>query len=251
MILGVNIDHVATLRNVRGGFEPDPLSAAMIVWKGGAEQLVCHLREDRRHIRDKDLRLLREWGKLPLNMEMAMTDEMSRIALDVCPDLVTLVPERREERTTEGGLLLESQTLGRISIFLEKCREKNIKVSLFLAPEPSDIDKAVSLGVDQVELHTGEYSNAPSDQLAQEELGRLMIAADRLKNTGIRLAAGHGLTVRNLPSVLGLPGLLEVNIGHSIIARSIFVGLGQAIQEIRSVLDENGSYRMVRGEFQE
>ena len=248
MILGVNIDHVATLRNARGGSDPDPLSAAVAVLQSGAEQLVCHLREDRRHIQDNDLRRLKDWGGLPLNLEMAMTEEMARIALDVRPELVTLVPERREERTTEGGLLLDEGSLGRIRIFLDQCRMAGIRLSLFLGPEPADMEKAVLLGVDQVELHTGEYSNASSEKLVQAELHRLLAAASCLKDKGIRLAAGHGLTVRNLRAVLELPGLEEVNIGHSIVARSIFVGLDQAIREIRKILADKETLRVIRME---
>lgn len=249
MKLGVNIDHVATLRNARGGADPDLLSAAVSVWHSGAEQLVCHLREDRRHIRDLDLELLRDWGRLPINLEMAMTEEMAGIALDIRPDLVTLVPERREERTTEGGLLLDLKTSERIRLFLDKCRSAGVRLSLFLAPDPKEMEKAILLGVDQVELHTGEYSNAFSEQQIQMEMGRLMAAAACFKGTGIRLAAGHGLTTRNLRPVLELYGLEEVNIGHSIVARSLFVGLEQAIGEIRKILSDTESQRVHRMEY--
>ncbi|MHB1604822.1 MAG: pyridoxine 5'-phosphate synthase [Leptospirales bacterium] len=238
MNLGVNIDHVATLRNVRGGGDPDLLSAAVAVWHSGAEQLVCHLREDRRHIHDQDLKMLRDWGRLPLNLEMAMTEEMARIAINISPDLVTLVPERREERTTEGGLLLDMKTSDRIRLFLDQCRTAGVRVSLFLGPDPIEMEKAILLGVDQIELHTGEYANAVSEAMIQSEMGRLRDASVCLMGSGIRLAAGHGLNSRNLRPVLGLPGLKEVNIGHSIISRSLFVGLEKAIGEIRKIMTD-------------
>ena len=230
--LGVNIDHVATLRNSRAGFAPDPLSAAVLVKSAGATQLVCHLREDRRHIRDADLRLLRSWNGLPVNLEMAMTDEMVSIALDVRPALVTLVPERREERTTEGGLVLGRDMCAKISVFLKKCRDNGIRLSLFLAPVSGDMERAVELGVDQVELHTGEYANAMDPSLRQKELERLFSAAACISGSPVRLAAGHGLDRENLLPVLSIENLREVNIGHSIIARSLFVGLEKAVREI-------------------
>jgi pyridoxine 5-phosphate synthase len=234
--LGVNIDHVATLRNARGGDDPDPLSAAVAVRQAGAEQLVCHLREDRRHIQDKDLYLLKQWGQLPINLEMALTDEMERIALDVRPALVTLVPERREERTTEGGLRMTQEYSGRVKRFLAACQKHKIRLSLFLAPDLPAIDSAIRLGVDQVELHTGEYSSLFASGLYQEELERLASASDRLARSRIRLAAGHGLNVRNLLPIMRLPKLKEVNIGHSIISRAIFVGLERSVCEIRDIL---------------
>ncbi len=230
--LGVNIDHVATLRNSREGFEPDPLSAAVLVKKAGAAQLVCHLREDRRHIRDSDLRLLRAWNGLPVNLEMAMTDEMASIALDVRPALVTLVPERREERTTEGGLVLGRDMCGKIGEFVKKCRDNAIRLSLFLAPDTMDMNRAIDLGVDQVELHTGEYANASDPSKRKRELERLFSAAARISESSVRLAAGHGLDRENLLSVLAIDNLMEVNIGHSIIARSLYVGLEKAVSEI-------------------
>lgn len=230
--LGVNIDHVATLRNTREGFDPDPLSAAVLVKKAGASQLVCHLREDRRHIRDPDLFLFRSWKGLPVNLEMAMTDEMTIIALEVQPSLVTLVPERREERTTEGGLVLGPDMCRRIEEFRKKCQERGIRLSLFLAPDPLDMERAMDLGVDQVELHTGEYANARDPLIRERELERLFRAADRVSGSPVRLAAGHGLDRDNLVPVLAIENLMEVNIGHSIIARSLFVGLEKAVIEV-------------------
>ncbi len=235
--LGVNIDHVATLRNARGGDEPDPLSAAVAVYQAGAEQLVCHLREDRRHIQDKDLYLLKQWGRLPLNLEMALTDEMERIALDVRPALITLVPERREERTTEGGLRITPEYAGRAKKFLAACRKHKIRLSLFLAPDPPAVESAMQLGVDQVELHTGEYANLFPSGSYQDELNRLIDAAERLARSRIRLAAGHGLSTRNLRPVLRLPKLMEVNIGHSVLSNAVFVGLDRSVREIREILN--------------
>lgn len=234
--LGVNIDHVATLRNARGGEEPDPLSAAVAVHQAGAEQLVCHLREDRRHIQDKDLYLLKQWGQLPVNLEMALTDEMERIALDVRPALITLVPERREERTTEGGLLMTPEYSGRVKKFLAACRKLKVRLSLFLAPDLSAVESAIRLGVDQVELHTGEYANLFPSGAYQDELTRLVDASERLARSRIRVAAGHGLSTRNLRPILRLPKLKEVNIGHSILSRAVFVGLERSVGEIREIL---------------
>lgn len=236
--LGVNIDHVATVRNARGGFDPDPLSAAVMVRKAGASQIVCHLREDRRHIKDQDLRLLKQWNGLPVNLEMAMTDEMATIALDVSPDLVTLVPERREERTTEGGLVLGAEMRDRIRNFLPACHQKGIRLSIFLAPVKEDVDVAISLGVDQVELHTGEYANARTPVARRMELERLKSAALRMTGSPVRIAAGHGLDLLNLPPVLEIGDLQEVNIGHSIISRGLFVGLENAVREFLAVIGE-------------
>lgn len=236
--LGVNIDHVATLRNARGGVEPDLLSAAVMVKKAGASQIVCHLREDRRHIKDLDLRLLKQWNGLPVNLEMAMTDEMAAIALDVCPALVTLVPERREERTTEGGLVLSAKMCDRVRKFLPACHKNGIRVSLFLAPVEEDIVQAMALGVDQVELHTGEYANARTEKDRWRELERLEASAVRMAGSPLRIAAGHGLDLSNLGSVLDIENLKEVNIGHSIIARSLFVGLENAVREFLAVIGE-------------
>lgn len=234
--LGVNIDHVATLRNSREGFEPDPLSAAVLVKNAGATQLVCHLREDRRHIRDSDLYLIRGWNGLPVNLEMAMTDEMVPIALDVRPALVTLVPERREERTTEGGLVLSRDMCNRIGVFRKKCKDSGIRLSLFLAPVPGDMERAIDLGVDQIELHTGEYANAREPSIRKKELERLFLAASRVSGSPVRLAAGHGLDRENLLPVLAIENLMEVNIGHSIIARSLYVGLETAVGELLEMI---------------
>ena len=234
--LGVNIDHVATLRQARGEFDPDPVAAAHMARLAGADQIVLHVREDRRHANPDDLRRLRELVSVPVNLEMALTPEMEDLALSFAPARVTLVPERREERTTEGGLTLTADYLDKLDRFVSRCMRKKIRVSLFLDPDLEVIEQSLGHGVDQVELHTGEYSSLFASGLYQEELERLASASDRLARSRIRLAAGHGLNVRNLLPIMRLPKLKEVNIGHSIISRAIFVGLERSVCEIRDIL---------------
>ena len=236
IVLGVNIDHVATLRNARGGRNPDPLLAADIVFTSGAGQIVCHLREDRRHILDQDLRNLLSWGKLPVNLEMALTPEMQDIAITNRPQLITLVPERRLERTTEGGLSLDHDLAGKIRNFHQLTSEKKIPLSLFLDPDIEMVKKGCDLGVEQIELHTGPYANAFLKKPDALELERLLECSLYIASRGIRLAMGHGLDTENLLPLLSIPNLAEVNIGHSIIARSVFIGLSSAISEIQEKL---------------
>jgi len=236
IMLGVNIDHVATLRNARGGTKPDPLLAAEAVFRAGAGQIVCHLREDRRHILDQDLKNLLAWGKLPVNMEMALTPEMQEISLATIPQLVTLVPERRLERTTEGGLFLDHDLVGKIRAFHKLSSGKKIPLSLFLDPDIEMVKKGCDLGVEQIELHTGPYANSFFNRPDPFELERLIESSLYIASSGIRLAMGHGLDSENLCPLLAIPNLAEVNIGHSIIARSIFVGLSAAIAEIQEKL---------------
>jgi len=236
ILLGVNIDHVATLRNARGGTNPDPLQAAEAVFRAGAGQIVCHLREDRRHILDQDFHNLLSWGKLPVNLEMALTPEMQEISLAALPQLITLVPERRLERTTEGGLSLDRGLTGKILAFHKLSSEVKIQLSLFLDPDFETVKKACDLGVEQIELHTGPYANSFLGTPDPFELDRLIECSLHIASSGIRLAMGHGLDCENLDPLISIPDLSEVNIGHSIIARSLFIGLPAAIAEVQEKL---------------
>lgn len=238
--LGINIDHVATLRQARGEFDPDPVAAAHLVRLAGADQVVLHVREDRRHASSEDLRRIREIMNLPVNLEMSLTPEMEALALSSRPDRITLVPERREERTTEGGLPLDSPYLDRLEGFVGRCRDRGIRVSLFLDPDRKTLARASGFGVDQIELHTGPYARAFGHPEQDAEWTRLTESAIVVADMGLILAAGHGLTPFNLPSVLSLPGLAEVNIGHSVIARAVLFGLREAVAEIRTVLRVSG-----------
>ncbi len=237
--LHINIDHVATVRNARGVKYPDPVFAAQTCEAAGADGITAHLREDRRHIRDEDVDRLRGSVTSHFNLEMAATDEMIAIAARVRPDTITLVPERRQERTTEGGLDVAGQRAQ-----IEKCnamaREKGIRMSLFIAPDESAVDLAKEIGVDQVELHTGEYCHAFADQKVaarRTELGRLARASARAAAAGIEVAAGHGLTRHNVGEVIAIPEIVEVNIGHSVIADAIFLGLAGAVKELRAAIE--------------
>lgn len=231
--LGVNIDHVATLRQARGTFYPDLILAAHIAESAGADQITCHLREDRRHIQDKDLSHLRKMVKTKLNLEMAATPEMLAIALETKPDIVTLVPEKREELTTEGGLDLQN------SGFLAECilqlRQGRIPVSLFINPELKDVEKSLELGANAIELHTGQYAEALGED-AQLESRRIGEAARLGAKLQLKVFAGHGLHYENVSPLVHIPEIEEYNIGHSIVARSVFVGLEDAVKEMKSLL---------------
>ncbi|APH57893.1 Pyridoxal phosphate biosynthetic protein pdxJ [Granulibacter bethesdensis] len=231
--LGVNIDHVATIRNARGGTEPDPVRAALLALEAGADGITMHLREDRRHIRDADLTQVMAAIRAPLNLEMAATEEMVGIARHLRPHACCLVPERREEVTTEGGL----DAAGHIVSLMPKIaalREAGIRVSLFIDPDPRQLRAAVALGAPVVELHTGAYALEAD---ASHELSRLQQAASMARDLGLECHAGHGLTVANVTPVAQLPGVKELNIGHSLIAEAVFVGLGQAIRDMRLAMD--------------
>ncbi|EQD25190.1 MAG: pyridoxine 5-phosphate synthase, partial [Leptospirillum sp. Group IV 'UBA BS'] len=234
--LGVNIDQVATLRQARGEFDPDPLAAAHLARLAGADQIVLHVREDRRHANEHDLRRIRETASLPVNLEMALTEEMADLALTLSPDRVTLVPEKRNERTTEGGLVLTSDYLKSLDLFSERCAKRGVRVSLFMDPDPEMLGKIPPSGVDQVELHTGPFARSFGTPREEEEFGRLILSATLLSRRGLVVAAGHGLTPFNLPRVLDIPGLAEVNIGHSIIARAVLFGLREAVSEVKTLL---------------
>ncbi len=233
--LGVNIDHVATVRQARRTVEPDPVWAAAAAELGGADAITVHLREDRRHIQDRDLDVLRRTVQVKLNLECAVAPEMIGIACRVRPDLVTLVPERREEVTTEGGLDVLSHR-DTVAAAITRLQEAGIGVSLFIDPCPRQIDAAVSLGAHAVELHTGGYANATEAEDRQIRLVELARAGHMTRQAGLELAAGHGLTYRNVVPVARLEGMGELNIGHSIVARSIFVGLTEAVREMKRLI---------------
>jgi pyridoxine 5-phosphate synthase len=229
--LAVNIDHVATLREARKINVPDPVYAATIAEMAGAECIICHLREDRRHINDRDLRLLRQVVKTRLNMEMAAVDEMISIARDVKPDLVTLVPEKRQELTTEGGLNVKANPAYYAKV-VDQLAEKGIKVSFFVDPDPVQIEAAHSAGADIVEIHTGHYSEARSEDEAEERFQRIIKAVEASADLKLSISAGHGLDYFNVKRFRFLPQIEEYSIGHSIMARAIFTGLDQAVREM-------------------
>jgi pyridoxine 5-phosphate synthase len=232
--LHINIDHVATLRNARGTPYPDPVHAAFVCERAGADGITVHLREDRRHIVDRDVQRLRESVTTLLNLEMAPTDAMVAIALELRPEAVTMVPERREERTTEGGLDVVSRVedLGRICA---RMAERGIKSSLFIAPEAAQIDASRRAGALQIELHTGEYCDAAGAERTRE-LERLRRAARHAHELGLEVAAGHGLTRANVIDVARIPEVVELNIGHAVIADALFGGLDQAVRSFREAI---------------
>jgi pyridoxine 5-phosphate synthase len=233
--LGVNIDHVATLRQARRTNEPDPVWAAALAELGGADGVTIHLREDRRHIQDRDLELLRQTVAVKLNLELAANRDVVEIACRVRPDQATLVPERREEVTTEGGLDIAGQRAAAADA-IRRLREADIVVSLFLDPDPRQIQTARDLGADAVELHTGSYANARSDAARSAELTKLIQSGALVRQYGMTLHAGHGLTYRNVQPVAGIEGMSELNIGHSIVARAVMVGFQQAVREMKQLV---------------
>ncbi|MGC8652721.1 MAG: pyridoxine 5'-phosphate synthase [Candidatus Kryptoniota bacterium] len=237
-LLSVNIDHIATLRQARGEKEPDPVSAAAVVELAGADGIVTHLREDRRHIQDRDVYLLRQTIHTKLDLEMAATPEIVDIALKVVPDLVTLVPEKRQELTTEGGLDVVSQK-DYLSKIVERFHRKKIEVSLFVDPVEEQIKAANDVGADFVELHTGEYANSKKGDVAIQ-LNRLRESAKLAADLGMKVNAGHGLNYRNLPPVAAIPEIGEFSIGHAIISRAVFVGLDMAVREMLTILAGGG-----------
>ncbi len=232
--LGVNIDHVATLREARKTYEPDPVAAAIAAETAGADQITVHLREDRRHIQNRDVRMIREVVKSSLNLEMAAAAEMLEIALAIRPDAVCIVPERREEVTTEGGLNLADAppSLGEMVATL---KEADIEVTAFLTPDLAQIQEAARFRFDAVEIHTGAYANATRHRV-DGELKRVNEAAAAIRHLGMRVHAGHGLNYHNVTRMLEVPHLEEVNIGHAIVARALFVGLDRAIRDMLHLL---------------
>ena len=233
--LGVNIDHVATIRNARGGDHPDPVKAALIAAQSGADGITAHLREDRRHIRDHDLMRLMDALTIPLNLEMAATDEMLEIALRHRPHAACIVPERREERTTEGGLDAAGQD-NHLMPFVEKLTAANIRVSLFIEPDPRQIEAAIRLKAPVVEFHTGRYAHL-SGAAQVAELRRIGDGAALARKNGIEPHAGHGLTFDNVVPVAAIPQLAELNIGHFLIGEAIFGGLAEGVARMRPLMD--------------
>ena len=237
--LGVNIDHVATVRQARMTYEPDPVWAAALAELGGADGITIHLREDRRHIVDRDLRILKETVCVKLNLEMACDEEVTGIACELLPDQATLVPERREEVTTEGGLDVVGQA-DRVQGTVDRLHDAGVAVSLFLDPDPAQIDAAAKLEVAAVELHTGQYALARPGSEQDKQLAILKEAGAAIRSAGMTLHAGHGLTYRNVLPVATIDEMHELNIGHSIIARAIMVGLERAVREMRDLVRGHG-----------
>ena len=233
--LGVNIDHVATIRQARRTVEPDPVWAAALAELGGADGITIHLREDRRHIQDRDLRLLRETVRVKLNLEMAATEAITRIALEVRPDQCTLVPEKREEVTTEGGLDVIGNR-DRVQRCVDQLLAAGIEVSLFVDPDADQIGTSRETGAQAVELHTGCYADAETDIARKSELHTLVGAANVAHREGLLLHMGHGLTYRNVVPVARIAGVCELNIGHSIVSRAVLVGMERAVREMKALV---------------
>lgn len=239
--LGVNIDHVATIRNARGGHFPDPLRAAMLAVEAGADGITAHLREDRRHISDADISNIRASISVPLNLEMAATDEMLAIALDHRPHAACIVPEKREERTTEGGLDAV-RGFDHLKPVVGALRQAGIRVSLFVEPDPRQLDAALALGAPVVELHTGAYCDAEGEA-RRRELERIRQAAAHAERVGLECHAGHGLTYETVKPVAAISAIVELNIGHFLVGEAIFVGLAESIRGMRALMDEGRAGR--------
>ena len=233
--LGVNIDHVATLRQARGVRYPDPITAAGIVELAGADGIVAHLREDRRHMQDRDILLLREVIQTQFNLEMAATDEMVRIALSVIPEVVTLVPEKREELTTEGGLDVV-KVFKPLKRAIQRLQKGGILVSLFVDPKRDQIKASEEAGANAIEIHTGHYCEAKTPIQVEEEFSNILVAVEEASHRNLRIAAGHGLHYSNVRRIAEIREIEELNIGHSIVARAVFVGLGQAVQDMIALI---------------
>ena len=233
--LHINIDHVATVRQARQISEPDPVTAAGLVELAGAEGITIHLREDRRHIIDRDVRILRQTLQTRLNLEMAATEEMFGIALEISPDIVTLVPEKREEVTTEGGLdVIRASNI--MFDGIKKLQDAGIRVSLFIDSEEEQINASREIGAEDVELHTGCYANAKTSSEVDREYQRLVSGAEFAHKQKLQVNAGHGLNYSNTQRICSLPYLRELNIGHSIVSRAIFVGISQAVREMKEII---------------
>ncbi|MDR1924118.1 MAG: pyridoxine 5'-phosphate synthase [Planctomycetaceae bacterium] len=234
--LGVNIDHIATLRQARRTVEPDPVWGAVLAELGGADGITVHLREDRRHINDRDVKLLRETVRCKLNLEMAAVDEIAKIALNIKPDQATLVPERREEITTEGGLNITNQK-DKIKNIVQQLQNNGISVSLFLDPDLTQIEAGIQTGCEAIEIHTGSYALTKNKIDEDNEIKRIIKASRLITNAGLRLHAGHGLNYHNVVRIANIPKMKELNIGHSIIARSIMVGIKEAVNEMKKIIN--------------
>ncbi|KHN92993.1 pyridoxine 5'-phosphate synthase [Pectobacterium actinidiae] len=237
LLLGVNIDHIATLRNARGTAYPDPVQAAFIAEHAGADGITVHLREDRRHITDRDVRILRDTLQTRMNLEMAVTEEMLNIACEVKPHFCCLVPEKRQEVTTEGGLDVAGQQ-EKIDSAVARLSQANILVSLFIDADKRQIDAAVASGAPYIEIHTGAYADAPDDETRQHEFERIRDAATYAAAQGLKVNAGHGLTYHNVQPIAALPEMYELNIGHAIIGRAVMSGLKDAVAEMKNLMRE-------------
>lgn len=235
--LGVNIDHVATLRQARGTRYPSPVQAALMAENAGADSITLHLREDRRHIQDTDVDILRGILRTKMNLEMAVTDEMIAIALRVQPQDVCLVPEKRQELTTEGGLDVAGQ-LNKIADACARLGEAGIRVSLFIDPEPHQLDAARTAGAPVVEIHTGRFADAATEAEAEHELARIRVAVEHGLALGLQVNAGHGLHFHNVQAVAAIPGINELNIGHAIVAEAVFMGWDNAVREMKRLMVE-------------
>lgn len=234
--LGINVDHVATVRNARGGAHPCPVRAAVLAQQAGADGITAHLREDRRHIRDADMLSLKAELAIPLNMEMAATEEMLKIARRIKPHAVCLVPEKREELTTEGGLDVKGN-LAQLKPYIARLQETGARVSLFIDPEPEQLEASAEAGAPVVELHTGSYAEAQDEQ-QMVELARLITAAEYSEVLMLECHAGHGLTYENVGAVAAISQLVELNIGHFLMGEAMFIGLPEAIRKMRAKMDE-------------
>jgi pyridoxine 5-phosphate synthase len=236
MKFSLNVDHVATLRNARGEGQPDPVTFALLAEKYGVDGIVVHLREDRRHIQERDVRLLREMITTKLDLEMAAVDEIIEIACDVQPDLVTLVPEKRQELTTEGGLNV-LDNIEHLADAIERLHNADIPVSLFIEPDIAQIDASAEIGADFIEIHTGVFSNAETEDEMYDELDRIRFAVNHAKKLGLGVNAGHGLDYNNVKEFMEIDGIDEVSIGHAVIAYSVFFGLEAAIIRMMELLE--------------
>ena len=234
-LLGVNIDHIATVRQARMTNEPDPVHAAVLAEMGGADGITVHLREDRRHIQDRDLELLRQTIRVGMNLEMAVTEEMTHIALKTVPEQVTLVPEKRAELTTEGGLNVIGQR-DRVANCVSRLQAADIRVSLFIDPDESQIEASAALGVDAIEIHTGNYADATKAKARSIEFDRVVTSGHQAVKHGLRLNMGHGLTYRNVRAIAQIPELHELNIGHSIVSHALLVGFERAVREMKDLI---------------
>ena len=238
--LGVNIDHIATVRNARGGSHPDPVSAALLAQSAGADGITAHLREDRRHIRDEDIYALKEAVDLPLNFEMAATDEMVEIARDVRPNASCIVPEKRDELTTEGGLAVRAQQ-DRLAVQVDRLKAKGIRVSLFVDANEDDLSAASRIGADIVELHTGKFCELPAGSARKQEYERIVSAARFANDCGLEVHAGHGLCFETAGQIAQIPEIVELNIGHFLIGAAMFTGLKDVIVQMRQIINKSGA----------
>jgi pyridoxine 5-phosphate synthase len=236
--LGLNIDHIATIRQARGGIEPDPVTAAAIAEMAGADAITVHLREDRRHINDRDVNIIKQTIKTRLNLEMAATEEMHKIALNIMPYSITLVPEKREELTTEGGLNVADQQ-EYLTQYISPLLEQGIIISMFIDPDSKQVEASAATGAQFIELHTGQYAeafNTPEEEPAYKNLESAAQLADEL---GLKINAGHGLNYQNVKRILKIANLEELNIGHSIISKAVFVGLDKAVRDMKNILNND------------